>query len=262
MLISDIPIIAYHKISNTKEFGVTTISPKRFEKQLSIINDAGYKTITFQDFYNSDKKLLPQKPIIISFDDTYQCIFDNAFPIMRKFNFKGVLFVVTDYIGKMNSWEAYKIQRQYPHADMEMIRSMFDYGFEIASHGKTHEYFPFLSPDKIRNELHDSKCFLEDAFQQEIFSFCYPYGRFSKNAVEQVSNIGYKYAAGNLHFNSHNYNNNFCLQRRSIYANDTNSTILNKIDYPRKQNFNFILELLIQKGAYAGIYKKRLLNNF
>ncbi len=262
MLLSEIPIIAYHKISPKKEFGITTISPEIFEEHLSSIHEAGYETLTFIDYYKLDKKQLPEKPLIISFDDTYQSIFDYAFPIMRKFNYSGVLFVISDYIGKINSWEAYKIQRNFQHADLGMIKAMLDYGFEIASHGKTHEYLPFLSTEKTKNELNESKSFLEKTFNTEIISFCYPYGRYSNKVIEQVTDAGYKCASGNLYFNHYNCNNNYCLQRRSIYSIDNTSTILDKIEFPAKQSLNFFLELLIQKCAYAGILKKQLYNFF
>ena len=256
MTIFDIPIITYHKISAIKEFGITTITPHTFRKQLELLSEKGYESITFKQYTANHK--LPDKPIIISFDDTYKSVYENAFPIMKNLNFRGVLFIISDYIGKKNLWEAYPIQRNFYHANVQEINDMLDTGFEIGSHSKTHQFLPYLDNESIINELNDSKHFLEKTFRTDIISCCYPYGGYSGKVINLTQSAGYSYGMGNLRFSSKTSGNTLCLPRRSIYSTDSLFTFYNKINSSSKLEFNFISEWLIQKGAYAGILKNKL----
>jgi peptidoglycan/xylan/chitin deacetylase (PgdA/CDA1 family) len=256
MNIFDIPIITYHKISSQKEFGLTTITPQTFRNQMQLIADKGFQSITFNQIETSQD--LPEKLIVINFDDTYKSVYDNAFPIMKEFGFKGVLFVVSDYIGKRNDWEAYPIQRQHYHANKEEISEMLQYGFEIGSHCKTHQFLPHLSREDIKSELQESKQFLENIFKTEIVTCCYPYGGCSDKVVGIAKSLDYKYGTGNIKFLSNN-TNPLCLQRRSIYSSDLLSVFYDKITTTSKLYYNFISEWIIQKGAYAGIFKNKYL---
>ena len=257
MNIFNIPIITYHKISPLKEFGLTTVTPETFRKQMQLLVDKGFQAITFKQFDNNQD--LPSKPIIISFDDTYKSIYENAFPIMKDFNFKGVLFIISDFIGRINLWEAYPIQRKHYHANDKEINEMLENGFEIGSHSKTHKFLPYLNKEDIFSEVNESKQFLEETFQTDIITCCYPYGGYSERVISVAKSVGYIYGMGNLRFSSSPSEQTLCLQRRSIYSADSLSTFHNKITSTSKFNFNFFFEWLIQKGAYAGILKNKLI---
>jgi len=254
MNIFDIPIITYHKVSSQKEFGLTTVTPEAFYNQIKLLAEQGYKTITFKEF-DSDIDL-PEKPIIISFDDTYKSVYENAFPIMKEFGYKGILFIISDYIGKRNDWEAYSLQRKYIHAGTEDISEMHKNGFEIGSHGKTHKFLPHLNNSDIRSELEDSKHYLEYNFNNTIICCCYPYGGYNNNVSNVAQYSGYKYGVGNIKLNN-KINNQMGLQRRSIYSIDSLSSFLKKITLSSKININFLNEWVIQKGAFAGIIKNK-----
>jgi peptidoglycan/xylan/chitin deacetylase (PgdA/CDA1 family) len=257
MNIFNIPIITYHKISSKKEFGVTTITPDIFKKQLELLAENGYESITFSQFTKNEK--IPDKPIIISFDDTYKSVYENAFPIMKNFKFKGVLFVVSDYIGKRNDWEAYPIQRKHYHASKDEIKEMYENGFEIGSHSKTHQYLPHLNSEGVQSELSRSKQYLEKTFKTDIITCCYPYGGYNNQVLNSAKSCGYTFGMGNLQFSKMNYDSTLCLERRSIYSIDSLSTFIKKINSKSKIKYNFISEWLIQIGAYAGIFKNKYL---
>ena len=116
---------------------------------------------------------------------------------MQEFNNTGVLFAISDYIGKKNIWEAYPIQRKHYHANEEQINEMTEHGFEIGSHSKTHKYLPYLKKEDILSELNVSKQYLEETFKTEIISCCYPYGGYSKKVLSVSKSAGYIYGMGN-----------------------------------------------------------------
>lgn len=258
MNIYDIPIITYHKISNQKEFGLTTVFPDNFKKQVQLLIEKGYQTITFQQF--SENSNLPEKPIIISFDDTYKSVYQNAFPIMQDFNYRGVIFVISDYIGKMNNWEAYAVQRNHLHANADEIKEMLQNGFEIGSHSKNHKFLPLMNAKEIEEELNVSKKILENNFNVKIKSFCYPFGGYNKRVVSITDKCGFDFGVGNIKFNLYSKPNQLSLQRRSIYSTDGLTAFYKKVRGPLHKNISFLSEWLIQKGAYAGIIKSKLYN--
>jgi peptidoglycan/xylan/chitin deacetylase (PgdA/CDA1 family) len=256
MNIFNIPIITYHKISSKKEFGLTTVNPSIFQNQMQILAENSFQSITFKQIEKNQE--MPEKPIIITFDDTYKSVYENAFPTMKEFNFKGVLFVISEFIGKKNTWEAYSIQRKHYHANMHEISDMQEYGFEIGSHCRSHRFLPHLSREEVKNELEDSKQYLEKIFNTNIISGCYPYGGYNKEVIGIAKSVKYKYGTGNIQF-LNGKNNLLCLHRRSIYSIDSVDTFKNKIKFNSKSKLNFISEWLIQKGAYAGIWKNKFL---
>lgn len=212
----NIPILTYHKISDAKEFGLTTISPLNFDKQLNILKDLEYNPITFRDLYQGGGQ--PIKPIIITFDDGYESVYNNALPILDKYGFKSVVYLITDFIGKYNTWEAVSFQQKYKHLSLPQLKDLQKKGFEIASHGKSHRYLPSLKDEEVRDEVENSKKFLEDLTGERTLSFCYPYGKSSKRILELVKKAGYSFAAQNISILNLSHLNPFALTRRSIYA--------------------------------------------
>jgi peptidoglycan/xylan/chitin deacetylase (PgdA/CDA1 family) len=246
----DIPIITYHKISDQKEFGLTTVSTAQFADQMNYLDLNGYKTVRFKDL--SSYENLPKKPIIITFDDGYESVYHNAVPILSKYNFKSVIFVLTDFLGKYNIWEAATFQQKYRHLSKDQILELSDRGHEIASHGNQHRYLPLLNSKDLKEEIEDSKSYLESLLKEEITTFCYPYGRYSTKILDKVQQAGYAYATSNLRLTNEK-ENPYCLQRRSVYSNDSLSKFISKIRNHSPISVAYLSEILIQKGSLASI---------
>jgi peptidoglycan/xylan/chitin deacetylase (PgdA/CDA1 family) len=198
------------------------------------------------------KKELPEKPIMITFDDGYESVYHNAIPIMEKYGYKAIIFVVTDYLGKYNLWEAVPFQQTFRHLSEDQILKMREEDHEIASHGKTHRYLPLLNQSALYEEIHESKAYLEKILKDKIISFCYPYGRSSDETIRIVREAGYKYATSNVKIDNGGFNL-FSLRRRSIYSTDSLRTFKTKISSNNSVDFTYLSEILIQKGAWAGI---------
>jgi len=247
----DIPIITYHKISNRKEFGLTTVSKHKFETQMKYLYSHGYNTIRLKDL--SQEAKLPEKPVIITFDDGYENIYLNAIPVLKKYNFKAVIFIVANYIGHYNTWEAMQFQQKYMHLTEDQIRRLRDEGHEIGSHSKMHNHLPTLSGNKLIDEIKGSKIKLEKLLDKKISSFCYPYGRFNEKIVNLVKEAGYRYATTNLKYDNKKNFNPFTLNRRSIYMTDSQNIFISKIKSQNTLNISYLTESIIQKGSIASI---------
>jgi len=247
----DIPIITYHKISNHREFGQTTISLDVFKSQIRYLSKAGFTSIHFKDLFSG--KDIPSKSIIITFDDGYENIYHNALPVLLENNYKAVIFIVTDFLGKKNSWEALNFQHNYKHLSSEQILELNNYGFEIGSHGKTHRYLPLLKERDLEDELINSKQYLEQIISDPVISFCYPYGRFTKKIKQCVARAGYFFATSNLQPFKKKQHDQLALFRRSIYTIDSFKIFKSKIKPIASYSTAYLSEFLIQQGALVSI---------
>lgn len=95
---SALPILMYHHVSPNP--GLVTVSPETFHHQIARLAAAGYRSVgasELEAFLSGQP--LPEKSVMLSFDDGY---FDNyryAHPVLREFGFKAVLFLITGWLG-------------------------------------------------------------------------------------------------------------------------------------------------------------------
>lgn len=102
-----IPILLYHDFvatvpdSDPDNFNYIN-TPQSFEENIKVLLENGYTFISFQELNAAinGKMSLPEKPILINFDDGYYSNYEYVFPILKKYNVKASIFVVTDKIGK------------------------------------------------------------------------------------------------------------------------------------------------------------------
>jgi peptidoglycan/xylan/chitin deacetylase (PgdA/CDA1 family) len=251
-----IPILTYHKISYQKEFGLTTINPDIFKVQLEILKNQQYRSKIFKDFDENSTRA--EFNFILTFDDGYESVYRYAFPLMQEFNFKGVVFIITDYIGKKNDWESYPVLRKFTHLSKEQIIELHRAGFEIGSHGRRH-LFLSNKPDRIlKTEIEDSKKFIEDLTGSVVRSFCYPFGRYNRRVVEFVRAAGYKYALGRAYMIRNAIKDQWHLSRRTIYSLDGIRSFLIKVSATNSSAGSFITEWIIQQGALINILRQNL----
>ena len=171
-----IPILAYHEIGPVS-FGDSAmfIDPAAFREQMEYLHAQGYTSITLRDLHIhfTTGAPLPRRPIVLTFDDGYVGVYENAWPIMREFGFTGVLFV-TDHLGR----PFYMTEAQ--------VQTLIDNGFELGNHTRTHRSLPTLSDEELLDDVVTFQRELESRFGVEVVSFCYPMGKFDDRVVEVV----------------------------------------------------------------------------
>lgn len=183
---SHIPVLCYHAIREVRKGDGTnqrtySVSPANFAAQIKALANNGYKTITpdeLRDFYLTHRSL-PQKPIIITFDDGSKAQYDTASRILDKYNFKGVFFIMTVTIGKPN------------YMNQKEIKDLADNGHIIGCHTWDHHKITDYKKEDWALQLLKPKKLLEKITEKPVTSFAYPYGIWSRAAADSVKSIGF-----------------------------------------------------------------------
>lgn len=217
----EIPIIMYHHIrSYDREddpIGTNlSISEEIFSQHLGYLKDDGYTTITFDSLNKFPNSALPQKPIILTFDDGYD---DNyqAYKLLKKNGMLGTFYIISNYIDRAG------------HLTLEQVTEMSESGMEIGSHTMNHPDLSNISEEKLSSEIIESKARLEEIVKKPVESFCYPAGKYNLDVVKMVENAGYKTATTTKTGIASTKDSRFELQRLRIGHNDGLKTFINKL---------------------------------
>lgn len=175
-----VPVLYYHSVSLNADNEVT-ITPEMLEKQLTYINDNNYTTITMKELYDylKNNKPIPEKSIVITFDDGYMNNYTEAFPILKALNMKATIFCVGN-----------SLDGSY-YLSHEAIKEMSDYGIDIESHTVNHVHLDTLSYDEQLLEMKKSKEILENITGKEVSSIAYPFGDYNTDTVKAAKQAGY-----------------------------------------------------------------------
>ncbi len=222
-----IKVLMYHKIVEDEDIRMkhwTFVSTKQFKKHLSLLEQWGFTPITFKDylFYKDGDFNLPKKSVIITFDDGFESVYNNAFPMLKKFGWNAVVFVLADKNITTDVWDK---KCGFPASNLlrqEQIIEMNNSGFEIGSHSMSHADLTSISLRAAGYEISYSKEVLENLINTEIVSFCYPFGSMNKKIQELVHHANYELACGVYSGNPKFWTNKFDIRRLTI-SNTTNS---------------------------------------
>lgn len=179
-----VPILMYHSIAVNPKNDLL-VEPNKFELELKHLHDAGYHTLFFKDLEDwKTGKPIESKPILITFDDGYKDNYTTAYPLLKKYNMKGVIFVVSNFVGDNNN-----------HLSWENIQEMYKSGLiEFGGHTKSHLDLTTISAAKRHEEIVGSKNIIEEHIGAPAIAFAYPAGRYNNAVVKETQAAGYKFA--------------------------------------------------------------------
>ena len=169
-----------------------------FRRQIRMLDRWGFTSITFEDYRLSLEEglELPKRPIIITFDDGYAETYEFAFPVMKEFGMRGVVFVVGDRTMTSNEWDIPLGIPPTPLMNDSQILEMHAAGFEIGSHSMTHPHLARLSREEIWDQVSRSRMRLEIMLNAPVNTFAYPYGELNPLVKSLVAEAGYRFACG------------------------------------------------------------------
>ena len=220
-----IPIFVYHDIVENEseiEFDYMQTTKDLFEKQVSGLKKLGYDFITYEELqkYKNNEIALKKKSCILTFDDGFEGVYKNAYPIAQKYDIPFTMFIITDNMDTENviTWNQAK----------EMEESGL---VTIASHSIDHPEFTSLTPEQALENVNKSYKIIEEKLgEKQVKVFTYPYGLYTEEQIELLKKEGY---IQNLTDNKINKSKNLDLYRlhRDYPLNDSLNKICLKLKY-------------------------------
>jgi len=175
-----IVVLLYHKIKEKGDSNKYVLEITEFEKQLKYLKDNGYNTILPTDTITAIPIDSFNKTVILTFDDGTKDHYKNVYPLLRKYDYEGLFFVVTKYINSPGCLST------------DEIREMSLGGMGIGSHSYSHPLLDAIEKDKMYSQLQLSKEYLDNLSINPILDLAPPGGWFDDNVVKAAVDIGYE----------------------------------------------------------------------
>ena len=182
---SPVPVLMYHVIvapPASAQLPELYVDPKTFNQQMEMLEKQGYTGVSLNQVYDAWFKggKLPEKPVVVSFDDGYRSQYVYARPELRKLGWPGVLSLIAGRIDQ-------------PDAELTaaMVEQMIKDGWELDSHTINHVDVSQASGSQLQSEVAGSRKMLQQRFHQPVNFFCYPSGRYDAQAIQAVRAAGY-----------------------------------------------------------------------
>lgn len=216
---ANIPILMYHGVSDNI-WGISSlfVSPKDFDEQMKYISENGYTPIFMHEIEHLDPSI--KKPIVITFDDGNYDLYTDAFPILKKYNIKSTIFIITGFGDGVYSMT------------LNQAKELSDSGLvSLQSHTVTHKPLATLSLEQIEMQLKESKETLEKLTGKTIHTIAYPTGSYDKRVIE-IAKKYYKYGllAGGGTANINQNMSYFEIKRIGIFRGESLATFKAKCE--------------------------------
>jgi peptidoglycan/xylan/chitin deacetylase (PgdA/CDA1 family)/glycosyltransferase involved in cell wall biosynthesis len=198
----EMPVIMYHRfIKDDSGKGVhgTYLHIDMFDKHMALLKKMGFETLTFEDL--QDGRLIRrleanQRYIMLTVDDGYVDNLELMLPVLKKYDFKAVVYVVTGE--SFNRWDVENPdnpEKSVPLMNAEQVKQLAESGhIEIGGHTLTHPKLDTLTDDEQRVEIIENKKALEATLGKSLTSFAYPFGEHNQASKQIAKEAGYQYA--------------------------------------------------------------------
>lgn len=205
-LSKEMPVLTYHRfIENDAGKGVHGIYvyKEMFEKHLKMLKRLGYETLTFKDLQNKGlmhRLSYGKKYLMITVDDGYVDNLTIMKPLLEKYGFKAVVYIVSGE--NYNRWDTEhptNPERKLSLMSAEQIKALAaSSAIEIGGHSLTHPKLTQVSTAQQNLEIKANKEQLEAITGRPVLSFAYPYGDLNEGVKQQVKAAGYQFAAATV----------------------------------------------------------------
>lgn len=179
--LSGIPVLNYHQVSDERK-GPLTMTTEDFKWQMDYLKEQGFHTITPDQLYAylTEKRPLPSKPVLITFDDGYEDNYTYAYPILKENQMQATIFMVAKSVDIPG------------HLTKAELREMEANGITIGSHTLSHVLLTDLTPEQVGSEVEESRKVLEDILGTKVEYLAYPGGYVDDEIMKIAADKGIK----------------------------------------------------------------------
>jgi len=179
----EIPVLLYHVVKpNPDPTNPWQFSLAEFEKHMAYLKENGYRTLTMKQYFNilDGKAAMPNKPILLTFDDNSNDFYPYVYPILQKYGMKATQFTVSDWVD--GSWNMTSSE----------ILTVMENGIDIQNHSVTHPFLASLSKEEQYSEINNATIELKELTGKTTNAFAYPYGNYNEETISVLQELGFK----------------------------------------------------------------------
>jgi peptidoglycan/xylan/chitin deacetylase (PgdA/CDA1 family) len=222
-----VPILMYHYVSELPPGADRlrrdlTVSPENFRAQLQYLADAGHHPITLADLYLCLMQgyPLPDKPVVLTFDDGYRDAYEVVFPLLLDYGFPGTFFVL-----------ATPAHYESPdYLTWAQMKEMSDAGMAIEGHGRDHVDLRGRSNDFLVYQILGIREAIHYHTGRLPRFFAYPSGQYDANVVAVLKSAGYWGAVTTNGGKDHTLGAMFEMPRVRIRGSDALESFIEKLE--------------------------------
>ncbi|MEV1022676.1 polysaccharide deacetylase family protein [Streptomyces sp. NPDC050264] len=187
-----VPILMYHAVAHEPSPATRglSVSPGQFAEQMQFLADHRCTPLTTADLaaiWRGGGRVLPDRPVLITFDDGYEGVHRHALPVLAKYGFASTLFVSTGWLrGAYDTGGGLDTM-----LDWDQVRALAAQGVEIGGHSHTHPQLDQLGDEELEFELRHCKEIVDGELGATPVSFAYPYGHSDRRVRRAVRAAGF-----------------------------------------------------------------------
>jgi peptidoglycan/xylan/chitin deacetylase (PgdA/CDA1 family) len=211
-----VPVLTYHNFSETKQ-GLMMVRRSDFDAQMQFLKDNDYTPITLDELFDFllYRKEIPEKAVVITFDDGWRGVYDIAYPILKKYGFPATLFVYTDLINGNRKT-----------LDWDLVAELDKGGLDVQCHTKSHrnlnrvlenESFQQYATE-IEREITECTETVRKKLRKKVKYLAYPYGETNKLVIAFLEKNGYQGAFTVKRDSNPFFMDRYALNRSMIYG--------------------------------------------
>ncbi|GAA2310013.1 polysaccharide deacetylase family protein [Streptomyces kunmingensis] len=251
-----VPILMYHAVAHEPRPATRglSVSPDRFAEQMEILAAHRCTPLTTAELaaiWRGGGRALPDRPVLITFDDGYEGVHRHALPVLAEHGFASTLFVSTGWLrGPYDTGGGLDTM-----LDWAQVRALAAQGVEIGGHSHTHPQLDQLPDLELEFELRRCKEIVEGELGALPVSFAYPYGHSDRRVRRAVRAAGFAQSLAVGNALARRRQGPYALQRVTV-RRSTGPAEFERLVEGRGLGLNFARDRALTKG-YALVRRVR-----
>jgi peptidoglycan/xylan/chitin deacetylase (PgdA/CDA1 family) len=186
-----VTVLIYHRFGEEK-YPTTNIGVARFREQLEYLKNNDYTVISLQQLlqFLSQKKKLPERSVVITIDDGYRSVYENAWPVLRDYGYPFTVFL---YVKATEN-------KHWNYMNWDQVLEMKAAGVDFQNHGFAHDHMAFTPAGMdfdayrawMRSDLEVSTRIFTERLAERPRFFAVPYGEYNMALLDEIRSFGYE----------------------------------------------------------------------
>jgi peptidoglycan/xylan/chitin deacetylase (PgdA/CDA1 family) len=186
-----VTVLIYHRFGDNR-YPTTNVGVQLFREQMRFLKENNYQVISLDSLVHflQQGKGIPEKTVVITIDDGYKSVYENAWPVLKEFNYPFTVFL---YVKATDN-------RHSDYMSWEQVREMKAAGVDFQNHGFSHEHMAFVPSGMntqayrawIRADLEISTRVFTENLEERPRFFAVPYGEYNRIVLDEIRSFGYE----------------------------------------------------------------------